>query len=226
MRCPREERGDGHARSCAHAREAAPRSRAGANVRPPVKYALITAPDLVPEAVKRDLEPIVGRYMKEERECPYWSSAAWRTTRWRRRSAARSACWAAAPPSSRWRPRSSPRSTWSGWWGRTSAQADADFAGRANIDLTGLERVEGRRPSSGRGSTRYDLNARETVRTDLNVFEDFRPRIPESYRRSAHVFLGNIDPVLQQEVLRPGGAPAAGGLRHHELLDRGQARRS
>ncbi|HEY7515814.1 MAG TPA: PfkB family carbohydrate kinase, partial [Vicinamibacteria bacterium] len=47
----------------------------------------------------------------------------------------------------------------------------------------------------------YDLNARETIRTDLNVFERFRPKIPDAYRASSVVFLGNIDPVLQLEVL-------------------------
>ena len=74
------------------------------------------------------------------------------------------------------------------------------------------------------GKYSYDLNARETICTDLNVFEFFKPRIPERYRRSEHVFLGNIDPVLQRRGAGPGGAAAARGLRHHELLDLGQAR--
>jgi len=39
------------------------------------------------------------------------------------------------------------------------------------------------------------------VCTDLNVFEFFKPRIPDRYRRSEHVFLGNIDPLLQRQVL-------------------------
>src|SRR6185295_12551543 len=51
------------------------------------------------------------------------------------------------------------------------------------------------------GKYSYDLNSRETVCTDLNVFEFFKPRIPDRYRRSEHVFLGNIDPVLQRQVL-------------------------
>src|SRR5262249_32101043 len=46
-----------------------------------------------------------------------------------------------------------------------------------------------------------DLNSRETVRTDLNVFELFKPKIPTKYRASEFVFLGNIDPVLQRDVL-------------------------
>ena len=51
------------------------------------------------------------------------------------------------------------------------------------------------------GKYSYDLNARDTIRTDLNVFERFEPKIPASYKASRHVFLGNIDPVLQLEVL-------------------------
>lgn len=73
------------------------------------------------------------------------------------------------------------------------------FAGRP-IDLEGLERAAGK-TFHWQGKYSYDLNARETVCTDLNVFEFFKPRIPERYRRSEHVFLANIDPVLQRDVL-------------------------
>ncbi|HEV8253217.1 MAG TPA: PfkB family carbohydrate kinase [Vicinamibacteria bacterium] len=69
-----------------------------------------------------------------------------------------------------------------------------------HIDLEGLERADG--PTfHWQGRYSYDLNARETVCTELNVFESFKPKIPDRYRRSEHVFLGNIDPVLQREVL-------------------------
>ena len=80
-----------------------------------------------------------------------------------------------------------------------SAKAMAAFQGRP-IDLEGLERTAGK-TFHWQGKYSYDLNARETVCTDLNVFEFFKPRIPERYRRSEHVFLGNIDPVLQRQVL-------------------------
>jgi sugar/nucleoside kinase (ribokinase family) len=80
-----------------------------------------------------------------------------------------------------------------------SAQAMAAFQGRP-IDLEGLERTAGK-TFHWQGKYSYDLNSRETVCTDLNVFEFFKPRIPERYRRSEHVFLGNIDPVLQRQVL-------------------------
>jgi sugar/nucleoside kinase (ribokinase family) len=75
----------------------------------------------------------------------------------------------------------------------------AAFAGR-NIDLEGLERTEGL-TFLWEGKYSHDLNSRDTIRTDLNVFEFFKPRIPPAYRSSDVVFLGNIDPVLQREVL-------------------------
>jgi sugar/nucleoside kinase (ribokinase family) len=73
------------------------------------------------------------------------------------------------------------------------------FRGR-DIDLAGLERAEGK-TFHWQGKYSYDLNARDTIATDLNVFEFFKPKIPAAYRKADHVFLGNIDPVLQLEVL-------------------------
>jgi sugar/nucleoside kinase (ribokinase family) len=80
-----------------------------------------------------------------------------------------------------------------------SEKAMAAFQDRP-IDLEGLERTAGK-TFHWQGKYSYDLNSRETVCTDLNVFEFFKPRIPDRYRRSEHVFLGNIDPVLQRQVL-------------------------
>jgi sugar/nucleoside kinase (ribokinase family) len=76
----------------------------------------------------------------------------------------------------------------------------AAFSGRP-VDLAGLEVAKGKTFRWG-GEYRFDLNERTTLFTELNVFENFRPRIPESYRRSPFVFLGNIHPELQLEVLR------------------------
>jgi sugar/nucleoside kinase (ribokinase family) len=75
----------------------------------------------------------------------------------------------------------------------------AAFAGR-DIDLSGLERVPGK-TFHWQGKYSYDLNARDTICTDLNVFESFSPKIPAAYRSAEHVFLGNIDPELQRKVL-------------------------
>jgi sugar/nucleoside kinase (ribokinase family) len=80
-----------------------------------------------------------------------------------------------------------------------SAKAMSAFGGRP-VDLEGLERTAGK-TFHWQGKYSFDLNSRETVCTDLNVFEFFKPRIPDRYRRSEHVFLGNIDPVLQRQVL-------------------------
>ena len=75
----------------------------------------------------------------------------------------------------------------------------AAFAGR-DIDLEGLERVPGK-TFHWQGKYSFDLNSRETICTELNAFERFKPKIPARYRTSDHVFLGNIDPVLQRDVL-------------------------
>jgi len=80
-----------------------------------------------------------------------------------------------------------------------SEKAMSAFQGRP-VDLEGLERTAGK-TFHWQGKYSYDLSSRETVCTDLNVFEFFKPRIPDRYRRSEHVFLGNIDPVLQRQVL-------------------------
>ncbi|MGE0455461.1 MAG: PfkB family carbohydrate kinase [Vicinamibacteria bacterium] len=74
------------------------------------------------------------------------------------------------------------------------------FRGRP-IDTEGLEHAKGK-TFHWQGKYSYDLNHRDTVCTDLNVFEFFQPKIPQSYRRSTHVFLGNIDPELQLRVLQ------------------------
>ena len=73
------------------------------------------------------------------------------------------------------------------------------FRGRP-IDLAGLERMDGK-TFHWQGRYSQDLNSRDTISTDLNVFEFFEPKIPAAYRRSELVFLGNIDPVLQRQVL-------------------------
>jgi len=75
----------------------------------------------------------------------------------------------------------------------------AAFAGR-DIDLGGLEQAEGLTFHWG-GKYSFDLNSRDTLFTDLNVFQSFKPKIPAAYRQSKQVFLGNIDPELQRDVL-------------------------
>ena len=90
------------------------------------------------------------------------------------------------------------------------------------VDLAGLEQVQGE-SFRWSGVYSYDLNSRETRETRLGVFADFKPKIPAAFQSAEWVFLGNIDPVLQLDVLRQVKAPQARGVRHHELLDQRQA---
>ena len=73
------------------------------------------------------------------------------------------------------------------------------FRGR-RIDLTGLQQVPGE-TFRWKGKYSEDLNDRESIYTFLNVFEEFQPNLPPVYRTSPFVFLGNIHPRLQLEVL-------------------------
>ena len=75
-----------------------------------------------------------------------------------------------------------------------------NFLKSKRIDLRGLKRESGL-TFHWKGRYSGDLNEAETIDTKLNVFEDFRPYIPEEYRESSFVFLANIDPELQLNVL-------------------------
>lgn len=74
------------------------------------------------------------------------------------------------------------------------------------VDLAGLEHAEGE-SFRWRGRYRHDLNSAETLETRLGVFSHFRPKLPAQFRRTPFVFLGNIDPRLQLEVLAQVEAP-------------------
>lgn len=75
-----------------------------------------------------------------------------------------------------------------------------DFLTERGVDLSGVERRPGE-SFAWKGRYHYDLNSRDTLGTRLGVFADFQPRIPESFRDARFVFLGNIDPKLQMDVL-------------------------
>jgi sugar/nucleoside kinase (ribokinase family) len=68
------------------------------------------------------------------------------------------------------------------------------------VDFAGVERAEGR-SFRWRGRYRHDLNVAETLETHLGVFSNFSPKIPAQFRKAPFVFLGNIDPRLQLDVL-------------------------
>ena len=83
---------------------------------------------------------------------------------------------------------------------------DLDFLRERGADLSGIERAEG---ESFFWAGRYhdDLNSRDTLETRLGVFADFEPKIPDAFRDSRFVFLGNIHPDLQNQVLDQVEAP-------------------
>ncbi len=74
------------------------------------------------------------------------------------------------------------------------------------VDTTGLHTQEGE-TFRWEGRYGYDLNEPETLDTQLNVFGDFHPELPEDYREDDFVFLANIDPSLQLEVLEQMQGP-------------------
>jgi sugar/nucleoside kinase (ribokinase family) len=79
------------------------------------------------------------------------------------------------------------------------AQEDTDLLLSRGIDLTGLERVPGK-SFFWAGKYSPDMNDRETLVTELNVFGDFSPKLPESYKSAPYLLLGNIQPELQRAV--------------------------
>ena len=85
-------------------------------------------------------------------------------------------------------------------------QEHVDYLRSRDIDLRGLARVSGK-TFRWKGKYGYDLNDAQTLETDLNVFADFKPRIPEEYAATDYLFLANIDPELQMEVLNQVATP-------------------
>jgi sugar/nucleoside kinase (ribokinase family) len=91
-------------------------------------------------------------------------------------------------------------------------QQDVDLLASRNIDLAGLERVAGGKTFFWAGVYSADMNDRATLRTDLNVFADFNPKLPESYRSEPFLLLGNIQPTLQRHVrAQMNGVKFSGG---------------
>jgi sugar/nucleoside kinase (ribokinase family) len=85
--------------------------------------------------------------------------------------------------------------------------ADLAFLAERGVDLAGLERAAGE-SFRWSGVYSFDLNSRETLETRLGVFADFAPKIPDAFRDAEWVFLGNIDPELQINVLEQVRKPA------------------
>lgn len=76
-----------------------------------------------------------------------------------------------------------------------------EFLQSRGVDTDGITRTSGK-TFRWKGSYGYDLNEAKTLDTQLNVLADFDPQLPEHYRDAEYVFLGNIDPELQLNVLK------------------------
>jgi len=76
-----------------------------------------------------------------------------------------------------------------------------DILRERGVDLQGFQVVDGGRSFRWHGRYHTDPNQRDTLLTELNVFQDFDPHLPESYRSADLLFLANIDPDLQLQVL-------------------------
>jgi sugar/nucleoside kinase (ribokinase family) len=80
-------------------------------------------------------------------------------------------------------------------------EVDAQIFQGRTIDIEGLERATGK-TFFWAGRYSENLNERVTLTTELNVFAAFKPKLPEKYRKSKYVFLANIAPDLQRDVLQ------------------------
>lgn len=90
--------------------------------------------------------------------------------------------------------------------GEDFPSAPLEFLKTREVDLKGLQTVEGK-TFRWKGKYGADLSEAITLDTQLNVFGEFHPELPEDYRDSEYVFLANIDPDLQLEVLSQVKAP-------------------
>ncbi len=76
-----------------------------------------------------------------------------------------------------------------------------DLFRNKNINIEGLEVVEGGKTFTWSGKYQHDLNKRDTLSTDLNVLADFNPVVPAAFRSAEVVMLGNLHPEIQMQVL-------------------------
>jgi sugar/nucleoside kinase (ribokinase family) len=84
--------------------------------------------------------------------------------------------------------------------GEDFGESELDVMHHRGVDVSDVERVDGGRTFFWRGEYGWDLNSRETLDTQLGVFEDFAPKLSERSRQSDVLFLANIQPALQSGV--------------------------
>ena len=76
-----------------------------------------------------------------------------------------------------------------------------DLLTARNIDISGLEVVQGGKTFFWSGRYHNDLNSRDTLATELNVLADFNPKVPQNFKNADVVMLGNLHPMVQSSVL-------------------------
>ncbi|MGV6845955.1 MAG: PfkB family carbohydrate kinase [Lutibacter sp.] len=77
-----------------------------------------------------------------------------------------------------------------------------DRLNERNIDTQGVEIIENGKTFFWSGKYKNDLNARDTLATDLNVLADFKPIVPENFKDTDFLMLGNLHPTVQMEVIK------------------------
>lgn len=87
-----------------------------------------------------------------------------------------------------------------------------DLLRQRGVDLSGLQRIPDGKTFRWAGRYEYDMNVAHTLDTQLNVFADFKPNLPESYRQAEYVYLANILPSLQLGVIEQISRPRFVGL--------------
>ena len=80
-------------------------------------------------------------------------------------------------------------------------QEHLDLLTSKNIDISGIEVVQGGKTFFWSGKYHNDLNSRDTLATELNVLADFQPKVPQDFKNSDVVMLGNLHPLVQSSVL-------------------------
>ncbi len=81
---------------------------------------------------------------------------------------------------------------------------EMEFLKSKGIDLTGLELLPGK-TFHWKGEYGLDINVAKTIKTDLNVLENFKPVMPEKYKKAGFLLLGNNDPELQLDLVKQMG---------------------
>ena len=88
-----------------------------------------------------------------------------------------------------------------------------------SVDTTGLQIKKGEKTFFWSGKYHNNMNTRDTLETQLNVLEGFEPRVPDKFKESEVLMLGNLMPSVQKSISPNVKKTKTGGFRHYEFLD-------